>query len=260
MHLALDAVAPLAASADLLGRPTVLTVLWGLVQLGVVAALTLGVSWLMVLLWRERMATRLARQFPDQADQVRKAVRSAPLRLRERAPKDPLARTHHVVVPPFGDGRPGESFWTAGPARRSPFEPARDGFRQDVSVLLAPGVHMLVQCRGRVGAAVEGQVVLPAHERAQATLDHAGDEGTLPVPGPVDRVTNPGGEWWRVTLAYRTGYMLTDTHTDHEGWGFVVGVLSTGNHPRAVELVDHVLATWRWLPAQPADGESTRSA
>lgn len=260
MHLTPDAVAWLAASADPLGRPTVLTVLWGLVQLGVVAAVVLASSWLGMMLWRRRVLARVIRENPERADELRREMRRMPVLRAPRPPRDPFARTCHVVVAPLGDGRPGESFWTAAPARHNTFTPGPDGNRQDAQVLLAPGVYMLVHCAGRIGAHWGEHVVLPARERAQAAQDHRGEGSALPVPGPIDRVPTPAGDGWRVTLAYPGGRMLTDTHIDHAGWGFIVGVLSTANHPRAVEILDHVLATWRWLPAQAGEGGSTRSA
>lgn len=256
MHLA----SFVAASSDPLGAPTILTVLWALVQVGAVAAAVLVLRWLAMLLWRERMTARLARQFPEQAEEIRRAARRAPVLRGPRAPADPLARTHQVVVPPRDDGRPGESFWTAAPAQLNTFAPGPDGSGQDALVLLAPGVHLLVHCSGRIGARWGEHVVLPAQERAQAAQDHRGEGGATPVPGPIDRVPTAAGEAWRVTLAYPGGRMLTDTHVDHAGWGFIVGVLSTSNHPRAVELVDHVLDTWRWRPAQAEDVVSTGSA
>ena len=44
-----------------------------------------------------------------------------------------------------------------------------------------------------------------------------------------------------------------DTHVDHGGWAFVVGVLSYSWHARAVEAHDAILSTWKWIEAdQPA--------
>lgn len=256
MHL----VSVVAAQGGALGAPTLLTVLWALVQVGAAAGAVLVLRWLAMLLWRERTTARLARQFPEQAQEIRRAARRAPLLRGPRAPEDPLARTHQTVIPPRGDGRPGESFWTAAPAQLNPFEPGPDGSGQDALVLLAPGVHLLVHCAGRIGARWGEHVVLPARERAQAARDHRGEGAATPTPGPIDRLMTPAGEAWRVTLAYPGGRMLSDTHVDREGWGFIVGVLSTSNHPRAVELADHVLETWRWRPAQAEGDPSTRSA
>lgn len=261
MHLALP-LAALAAPADPLGRPTVVTVLWALVQLGVVAAVALVAYWIGFLLWRRRVVARLVREHPERAEELRREVRQIPVLRAPGPPKDPLARTHHVVVPPRGDGRPGESFWAPGPAQLSGIGPNPDGSRQDLFLTLAPGVDMIVRCMGRLGAQWDDAVVLPARERVGASIDGLAPSGVVAAPGPADRVVTPAGEWWRVTLSYRTGHMVTDSHVDHDGWGFVVGVVSRrgGNHPRAVEILDHVLATWRWLPAQAGEGGSTRSA
>lgn len=238
--------------ADPLGRPTVITVLWGLVQIGVVAALALGGAWLAMAIWRERMVSRVARQVPGtDARELRRRAREVSLVRQAKPPKDPLARTHHVVVPPLGDGRPGEDFWTAAEPSYGSTELGPDGSRQDATVLLGAGVHMLVVCLGRIGAEWDGHVREPAAERARAFHD-APQPGLIPS-GPVDHLTTAAGPAWRTTCAYRSGKMLTDTHFDYDGWAFVVGVLSTSNHPRAVELLDHVLSTWRWRPAGRAD-------
>lgn len=248
-----------AASADPLGRPTVVRVLWPLVQLGAAAAVLLLVTWAGTLLWRRRMLAHLVRQFPEREADLRRAMRQVPVLRMPRPPEDPFVRTHRVVVAPLGDGRPGESFWTAAPAELGALPPQPDGSRQDARVLLAPGVHVIVKCAGRIGACWDGYEVLPARERAQSAQDHRGEGMATPAPGPIDRVPTPAGEAWRVTLAYPGGRMLTDTHVDHAGWGFVVGVLSSSNHPRAVEILDHVLQTWRWLEPQDADGPAALS-
>ena len=71
--------------------------------------------------------------------------------------------------------------------------------------------------------------------------------------GPVEAAPTGLGAGWRVTLAFAGGrHMLTDTHVDHDGWAFVVGVLSRSHHAQAVVALDRLLATWRWLPARPA--------
>ena len=224
-----------------------------LVGLGALAAVILGGQWLSMVIWRERMLRKVASEFPDTADELRRTVRAVPLLRTPRAPKDPAARTHHVVVPPRGDGRPGESFWGPGPAMLAdPDVFGSDGSKQDLSLQLGPGLYLLVVCMGKVGVDSGGGAILPAEERVE--LVRRSPNGLTPS-GPVDRVETPAGTGWRSTFS-AGGKMVTDTHIDHDGWGFIIGVLSSKELARAVELCDHVLETWRWLPAEPHAEES----
>ncbi len=227
--------------------------LWVLDQLrglGLYAALVLVAGWFAMYLWRERMLRTVLKELPpEQHAAVRAAARSAPLlRLRRDAPKDGAPLTTPVVVPPFGDGRPGEAFLAPGPPAGAPGALDELRGRQDVRVALRQGTWLLVVCCGPVGARSGDHVVLPAHERVLASREDLRPGKTF--VGPVDEVPMALGTGWRSTISYGRS-MLTDTHVDHEGWGFIVGVLSRSWHAGAVELADRVLATWRWLPAQP---------
>ena len=53
-------------------------------------------------------------------------------------------------------------------------------------------------------------------------------------------------------MTFASGKALTDTHLDHDGWAFIIGVLSSSHHARAVEVLDAILATWKWLPDRGA--------
>ncbi|MBC7552005.1 MAG: hypothetical protein H7269_14160 [Cellulomonas sp.] len=226
-----------------------------LVQLGIGAAVLLVLVWLARVLWRERVLWLVGRQFPDQAAQMRKAARRVPLMRAPRGPADPYARTHHVVVEPVGDGRPGESFWASGPSRATG-EFGSDGSRQDAAVTLSAGVHFLVVCLGRLGAVRDGIELRPAAERVE--LARAAYVAPHVALGPVDRVPTAAGIGWRTTSQFGTGKVLTDTHVDRDGWAFIVGVLSSSWHARAVDAYDALLTTWRWLPDAAAQaGEST---
>lgn len=228
--------------------------LWVLDQLrgiGLYAALILGAGWFAMYRWRERMLRSVVKELPpEQHAAVRAAARAAPLlRLRRDAPKDGAPLTTPVVVQPFGDGRPGEAFLAPGPAAGppAPFDELRG--RQDARVALRQGTHLLVVCCGPVGARSGDVVVLPARERVLASRENPRPGKTF--VGPVDEVPMAFGTGWRSTISYGRS-MLTDTHVDHDGWAFIVGVISTSWHTGAVELADRVLATWRWLPAVPA--------
>jgi len=216
-----------------------------LVELATGAAIFLALIVVGRVVFREVILRRVGRQFPDQAARLLKAGRRAPLLRAPRGPPDPYARTHHVVVPPVGDGRPGESFWTAGPSQATgEFGP--DGSRQDAIVTLSAGVYLLVVCLGRVGAVRDGIELRPAAERVE--LARAAHKAPHVALGPVDRVPTAAGLGWRTTSRFGTGKCLTDTHFDQQGWAFIVGVLSSSWHTRSVEALDAVLTTWRWLP------------
>ena len=217
------------------------------VQLGVLAAFLLGFTWLVRVWWRWRLLRLVARQFPEQAAEIRAAGHAAPLMRRPpKAPADPYAHSHPVVVLPLGDGRPGESFWAPGPSKATgPLGP--DGSRSDARVTLAEGTHMLVVCLGRVGSRWRDHEVEPAAQRVEAA--RAAYVEPMSALGPVDQVPTAAGPGWRTTCLYGNGRALTDTHIDHDGWAFIIGVLSTSWHARAVEALDGILATWQWIPA-----------
>lgn len=221
------------------------------VDLALVLTVIVGVGVLLhvarVLWWRERTLRRLVREFPEQADALRRAFRSAPLwGPSTPAPVDPYARTHDVAVAPLGDGRPGWSLRAPGPNVGSG-DLGPDGSRQDARVALADGVHLLVVCLGRVGARWREHEVLPATARAERFATQPPDGWR--ALGPVDRVDSPLGTGWRVTASAGGPSVLTDTHVDRDGWAFVVGVLSSSWHARAVEALDGILATWVWHDA-----------
>ena len=224
-----------------------------LVQLGVGAAVLLATTWLGRVLWREKMLRHLGRQFPDLTPQFRATVRRAPLLRAPKAPADPYARTHHVVVDALGDGRPGESFWAPGPSTAmGGLGP--DGSRTDATVPLSAGVTMLVVCLGRVGTRTGDFEVLPAAERVHFARSRYTAQVAL---GPVDQVPSAAGTGWRTTCQWPTGRALTDTHLDVDGWAFIIGVISTSWHARAVDALDAILTTWRWIPDLPAAPEAS---
>jgi hypothetical protein len=121
-------------------------------------------------------------------------------------------------------------------------------------VVLAERTNLLVVCLGRVGARTDDHEVEPAEQRAHAA--RAAYRAPQAAIGPVDRVDSAAGVGWRTTCTFGGASTLTDTHVDHDGWAFVVGVLSYSWHARAVEAADGVLGTWQWIPAgwSPADG------
>lgn len=217
-----------------------------LVQIGFVAAALLLTTWITRLLWREHLLRTVARQFPQEARDILAAGRRVPLMRRIPAPKDPYARTHRVVVAPLGDGRPGEAFWGPGPAEGEAMI-GRDGSRTDALVRLTDGVNLLVVCLGRVGSTFEGHTVLPAAQRVVKARSHYTPPHQQAL-GPVDTLETAAGTGWRTTCTWSTGRALTDTHVDHDGWAFIIGVLSTSWHARAVDVYDSILSTWRWLP------------
>ena len=222
------------------------------VHLGIWAALVLTLVWLRFVWWRERMIRKLAKEYPESADQLRRSARSVSVLGRGRAviPPDAYARTHRVVVAPLGDGRPGESFWGPG-LNVATGDLGPDGSRQDVRVVLAERTNMLVVCLGRVGQRTGDFELRPAAERPQVAQDlYVAPQAAI---GPVDRVDSALGVGWRTTCTFGGASTLTDTHVDHGGWAFVVGVLSYSWHARAVEAHDAILSTWTWIEAdQPA--------
>jgi hypothetical protein len=212
----------------------------------VVAALTC--VWF---LWKQERSIRtLTKEFGVDRHEVRRAVRSRSLGARPPVvPTDPYARTHHVVVAPLGDGRPGESFWGPG-ENRATGDPDPNGCRVDVGVVLAKRTHLLVVCLGRLGTRLGDVELRPAAERVQLAR-----ESLVPPQasiGPVDRVDSALGVGWRLTVTFGGEWTLTDTHVDHDGWAFIIAVVSTSSHARAVEALDGILSTWQWIPDRPA--------
>lgn len=217
-----------------------------LVEIGCTAATLLVLIVLLRLLFRGYLIEKTALAVPrEQRPALRRVGWSGVLRRRPSAPADPYALTVPVMVAPE-DGRPGWTVMSPGPAV-SPGPESENHARQDARILLERGTYVLVQRLGRVGDVVEGMSVAPAAERVERARGHV-----LPhrqVLGPVDRVEMPFGEGWRTTWVWEgTGRGLTDTHVDHDGWAYIVGVLSSRHHARAVDVLDRVLATWRWLP------------
>ncbi|WP_456826343.1 hypothetical protein [Cellulomonas sp. P5_E12] len=222
-----------------------------LVTLGIWAAVILALWYLRFVWWRERMIRKVAKAYPESADQLRKGARSVSLfTSAPPPPADPYVRTHRVVVAPLGDGRPGESFQGPGP-NVAYSELGPDGSRQDVRVVLAERTHLLVVCLGRVGQRTGEHELRPAAERVHLVREHY-VAPQAPI-GPVDRVDSALGVGWRTTCTFGGAATLTDTHVDHGGWAFVVGVLSYSWHARAVEAADGILATWQWLDDDAAD-------
>jgi hypothetical protein len=71
-----------------------------LVHLGIWAAVVLGLVWLRFVWWRERMIRKLAKEFPESADQLRRAAPAAPAP--KVVPSDPKPPTNRGVVAPRG--------------------------------------------------------------------------------------------------------------------------------------------------------------
>lgn len=217
-----------------------------LVELGVAAAILLAQIWVFWLIWREILIRKVKKSLPaDQRQGIGSTARRVGIFTRTHAPKDPYDLRTAVVIQPLGDGRPGEGFLAPGPAKPPGEVGDLDG-RMDATVALAEGMWMLVYCSGRVGAQLDDFVVLPAAERVHAAREKK-REG-ISLLGPVDPVHSRAGDGWRTTMTYPSGKALTDTHIDHEGWAYIIGVLSSSHHARAVEVLDAILATWKWLP------------
>ena len=218
---------------------------------GIWAAVVLVLAWLRFVWWRERMIRKVAKEFPESADQLRQVRRGRP-GARAVVPSDPYARTHRVVVAPLGDGRPGESFWGPGP-NVSTGELGPDGSRQDVRVVLGERTNLLVVCLGRVGQRT-GDFERRARLRSGAQLAREHYVAPQAAIGPVDRVDSALGVGWRTTCTFGGASTLTDTHVDHDGWAFVVGCCRTPGTRRAVEAHDAILATWQWIEADQPVG------
>lgn len=218
-------------------------------EIVLLAVILVVLSVVHIVLWRWWTVRKLIRQHPERADAVRESARRAGW-LPSRPPKDPMARTHRTVIPPFGDGRPGEVIWGAAPATVGPAPDRPQGWRQDVLLPLSSATSLLVICQGKVGAPCDWGILEPAKVRVAEAREAATDR--VPV-GPVDELLIAGETAWRTTFQATSGHTITDTYFDHDGWGFVVGVVSRGDHARAVEIGDHVMQTWRWVPAEGAE-------
>jgi len=248
-----------APRADCLGVGDVYTAL-------LVAAGT-GLLWLFVRdlgpfgRWRlrrrmiRRLDPRLSPQ--DRAAAVRHVHEIVPV---ARAPRgfaalprgaDPTVPTVPIRVAPLGDGRPGEAFLAPGPNDPRAGRLGEGGNRTDVVVGLGAGRALIVACNGRVGAVTRGEAMLAAPDRpvlARAT----GGEGTRHVDD-VEHAETAAGPAWRTTFVIGSS-RVTDTHVDHDGWAFVIGVMRRDGDTDldAGGLVDAVLASWQWLPDDPA--------
>ncbi len=238
------------------------TASWHAVGVASVAVLVLGLALLLcppLRRWavREHLVRAVARRaLRDRRAGVRRDLRAA-ARGGGFAPfpqgVDPAVPTTPVVVPPLGDGRPGERFLAPVPADARSGVLGADGSRQDAVVPLGHGRALLVVCLGRVGRVLGGAPLEAAANRPSASRATRMDD-VLPV-GEVVRVAGPdGADAWRHTYAVGDA-VVTDTHVDHDGWAFVVGVLRRAGEDDLDGLADAVLRTWRWLPAaapQPA--------
>ena len=164
---------------------------------------------------------------------------------------DPVVPTVPVRVAPLGDGRPGEELLAPGPNDPRAGALGQDGSRTDVVVGLGPGRALLVACNGRVGAVTRGELMPAAPDRPVVVRALGGDR-TRHV-GDVEHAVTAAGPAWRATFVVGNG-RVTDTHVDHDGWAFAVGVMRPdGETDLDVDrLVDAVLATWRWVPDDPA--------
>ncbi len=214
-------------------------------------------------LWvRRAMTTALAREQPQRrAEAAAFARRAVPLWRRPLGstdlPADPFALTVPVVVKPLGDGRPGESFLAPRTPIAGTDELSADGSRIDAQLPLAAGVRFAIVCLGRVGALRYDRVLRPAPDRVG--LVRAALPSGLWAVGPATRVDSPAGAGWRQTFASERR-TTTDTHLDHGGFAFVVGVTARRDRPDLAGVVDKVLATWRWLDDPAVIGGDTSGA
>lgn len=198
---------------------------------------------------RARMTEAMSRRQPHQRDEIAALMRrSIPLVGRiglatGAPPSDPYTMTTTVVVPPLGDGRPGERFESPGP-NVSPDSPLGWG-RQDAQVVLGAGARLLVVCLGRVGRIGPGHVLGPAQLRCDAA--RRGLDGGRRTIGPVLAIRTPAGPAWRHTLTVGASKTVTDTHVDRGGWAFVIGVVADASDPHLLGVADAVLATWAWV-------------
>lgn len=217
-----------------------------LVEIGISAAWVLGSIVVVRVAFVAFLAEKAARAVPpEHRATVRRSAWSTLVSRRPPAPADPYLLSVPVTVPPSGD-EPGWVVMAPGPAHgRGPTDEIHG--RMDARIVLEAGMTMLVYRMGRVGALVDDVPVLRAAERAERARSLT--RAPRRVLGPVDRVELPFGEGWRTTWVYEhSGKALTDTHVDHDGWAYIVGVLSSSHHARAVDVLDRILATWRWLP------------
>lgn len=161
-------------------------------------------------------------------------------------PKDPTALTTFVRVPPV-DGTPGEEFWAPGPSAWSG-RTGPDGSRSDAAIHLTSTAAILVVRAGRV--AERG----PAHlrpDRAAAELP----QGARRL-GTVVHVQTGAGPAYRHTVDHGLT-RVTDWHLDYAGFAFIVGFLRKPQDEHLGAVMEHVFASWRWLPAE--DGDEVRA-
>lgn len=215
---------------------------------------------------RRRMIATLDPDLPDDVRQRAVAdLRAAvPLRGRPaRAPSpvpplprgaDPAELRYRLTIPPAPDGCPGVALtlpWLSTGVL--PDEGAAT--RQVATVTLGRGRAVLLVVLGRVGQVADDVVVAAARDRPAATRA-VGSTGR-PV-GDVLAAGTAAGPAWRHTIEMGAS-VLTDTHVDHDGWAFVLGLLRRDGDASVDGLDDAVLATWEWIapdrPDAPRDVE-----
>ncbi|MBN9376636.1 MAG: hypothetical protein J0I40_14865 [Cellulomonas sp.] len=201
------------------------------------------------LMLRAKMTRIATRGRPElRAEAAAKARQAFPLfgrigKAPSAFPTDVYALSCPIVVPPLGDGRPGERF--AAPCAAEPDARLQsDGARTDAQLRLAPGTAINVVCFGRVGSVRGGHVLGPAAERCQVTRRAVPDRWQ--PHGDVFAIDTPAGPAWRHVLTTDTSF-LVDTHVDHGGWAFAIGVIGQSPQSWMSGVVDAVLATWRWI-------------
>jgi hypothetical protein len=158
-------------------------------------------------------------------------------------PADVYALSCPIVVPPLGDGRPGERF--DAPCAAEPDSRLQsDGARTDAQLRVAPGAAINVVCFGRVGSVRGGHLLGPAAERCQVTRRGVPDRWQ--PRGDVFAIATPAGPAWRHVITTDASF-LVDTHIDHGGWAFAIGVIGQSSQSWMSGVVDKVLATWQWI-------------
>lgn len=224
-----------------------------------VLSVVLVVGGILLVAWLQRVVLRVALRkrwlaAMEKVDPQAAAAAREPMRRaigtwragpRTRFPKDPRDLSTHVLVPPFGDGRPGWHLTAPGPARPPQAELGPDGSRQDAALPITPSIYLLVVGFGRIGSSYDGYVRPAARQRAIDSLRELGP-GQRQL-GEIERVATGAGEGWRVTrLVGRT--VVADTHIDRGEWAYVVGVVSQdGQDARALELANAILDTFAWI-------------
>jgi hypothetical protein len=161
------------------------------------------------------------------------------MRVRRRRLAFDERERHVIVVEPGPGGRPGERL--VAPAPRLWRTRMVPGARRDFELLLdRTGSHLTGLCLGRV----EDRGAPDAS--ARETVEHFWAKGHVALtPITVERV---GGEKaYRYRLAVGNSE-LTEWKFAHDGWLYVVGVLSRPEDaPVSVARGRAVLDTWEWL-------------